>query len=412
MRTTERTAQHTARPAAAQTDGERENIPRISVIMPVYNVEDYLAWSVKSVLDQSYPSFELICVDDGSIDGSGALLDALAATDDRIVAVHQPNSGPSKARNTGMDRAMGDVVTFLDSDDFMRLDALQTIAAAYTAAPFDALVYGADAYPPSEGSAWLTEVLSPHDAEYDAFHPDILFKERSHPFTWRTAFRRQFLQTNSIRYDENTDFAEDQIFLFQAYPLSKKTVFIADKLIGYRVKRKNSLMALRFDDLSMRSDEHIDALEKILSHWSSSGYLARWPHEMFVWSMDFMLGSLIHSANAGAFDDAAGKLSILWQRYFDQGFLTEQTHAKITGPIVRAVMDPNQRISSRQLMLALFTLRRHTFGLRYALRQAAEQLRARLQSKRTHAAYDEWTQADAQARRAAKDILLGNSNRS
>ena len=79
----------------------------ISVIVPVYNVETYLSRCVDSILAQSYPELEIILVDDGATDGSGAICDAYAAKDSRITVIHKPNGGLSSARNAGLDAAMG-----------------------------------------------------------------------------------------------------------------------------------------------------------------------------------------------------------------------------------------------------------------------------------------------------------------
>lgn len=89
-----------------------------SIIVPVYNVQDYLCQCVDSVLRQTFSSFELILVDDGSKDRSGILCDAYAKKDSRVLAVHQPNGGASAARNNGLKYASGSYILFLDSDDF------------------------------------------------------------------------------------------------------------------------------------------------------------------------------------------------------------------------------------------------------------------------------------------------------
>jgi hypothetical protein len=96
--------------------------PTLSVIVPVYNVEAYLAGCVESILAQAYADYELILVDDGSPDRSGALCDGLAARDARIRVLHKPNGGLSDARNAGLDIARGRYVTFIDSDDAISSD--------------------------------------------------------------------------------------------------------------------------------------------------------------------------------------------------------------------------------------------------------------------------------------------------
>lgn len=93
------------------------NRPFLSIIVPVYRVEEYLDQCVKSVLDQTYGDFELILVDDGSTDNSGKMCDEYAEKDNRIIVIHQKNGGLSTARNSGIKRARGQYIIFLDSDD-------------------------------------------------------------------------------------------------------------------------------------------------------------------------------------------------------------------------------------------------------------------------------------------------------
>ena len=102
---------------------------QISVIVPVYNVEGYLARCVDSILGQTYENLEVILVDDGSRDGSGALCDAFARQDHRVKVIHKPNGGLSSARNTGIDAAQGEYLAFVDSDDWLEPDAYAQMLA-------------------------------------------------------------------------------------------------------------------------------------------------------------------------------------------------------------------------------------------------------------------------------------------
>lgn len=99
---------------------------KISVVITVFNDEKFLEKSIQSVLAQTYTDWELILVDDGSTDGSGAICDRFAAKDDRIRVIHQQNQGYSGARNTGLDMVTGEYVTFVDSDDWLEQDALMS----------------------------------------------------------------------------------------------------------------------------------------------------------------------------------------------------------------------------------------------------------------------------------------------
>lgn len=99
----------------------------ISVIIPVFNVQEYISKCINSVINQTYTQLEIILVDDGSTDESGVLCDELVKRDVRITVIHQENGGLSDARNTGIKIANGDYVFFLDSDDYLSLDCLETL---------------------------------------------------------------------------------------------------------------------------------------------------------------------------------------------------------------------------------------------------------------------------------------------
>ena len=100
----------------------------VSVITPVYNTEKYLDECIGSILSQSMTDFELLLIDDGSTDGSGAICDRYAEKDKRIRVFHIPNGGVSAARNLGLDNARGEFVVFVDSDDRVTPDHLQQLA--------------------------------------------------------------------------------------------------------------------------------------------------------------------------------------------------------------------------------------------------------------------------------------------
>lgn len=117
--------------------------PDLSVIIPVYNTATYLAECVASVRSQTGVTLQIICVDDGSTDGSGELLESFAAEDDRILVIHQPNAGLSGARNTGLDHADGRYLCFVDSDDHWRGDRLAGLVRRADEDALDLLLFDA-----------------------------------------------------------------------------------------------------------------------------------------------------------------------------------------------------------------------------------------------------------------------------
>ena len=102
-------------------------MPKLSVIVPVFNTEKYLRECIESILNQTFTDFELILVDDGSTDKSGVICDEYAQLDDRIRIIHQENAGVTRARKRGVEIALGEYITFVDSDDWIDVDTYNNI---------------------------------------------------------------------------------------------------------------------------------------------------------------------------------------------------------------------------------------------------------------------------------------------
>lgn len=117
--------------------------PRLSIIIPVYNVERYLRECLDSMLAQSFTEWEAICVDDGSTDSSLSILKEYAARDNRFVVIHKENGGQGSARNVGLDRARGEYVLFVDSDDALCEDAISKLLSQAAKTNVDILIFGA-----------------------------------------------------------------------------------------------------------------------------------------------------------------------------------------------------------------------------------------------------------------------------
>ena len=264
---------------------------RISVVVPVYNVEDCLEWCLSSLRGQTLEDIEIICVNDGSTDGSRELLGKCAERDRRIRIIDQENGGLSSARNTGIRAATSDYVCFLDSDDRFHPRACETIVNILDKTCADVLTFGATCYPEEDGYPWLIETLSPCDAVYEPFDPDLLFKEHSRPFAWRTACRLDFLREQGILFDDG--FGEDQVFQFAVYPRSKKTVLSSKKLYDYRVVRSGSLMDKWRGDLGAKMLVHVDIVERILRDWKRGGFIDRYAPEMVSFIMDFVMNDTL-----------------------------------------------------------------------------------------------------------------------
>lgn len=267
--------------------------PKLSVIVPVYNVADYLDWCLDSLTEQTCADLEILCVNDGSTDNSREILMRRQEQDPRIVIIDKENGGLSSARNAGIKATKAPIVCFLDSDDRFTLDAAEVIVQTFANEQPDVVTFGAHCYPREAAYPWLTQHLSPRDVVYEPFHPDLLFKEMSRPFAWRTAVRTDFLRDNNLYFDESVAFGEDQIFHFALYPRARKTVLISNKLYEYRVAREGSLMDRVVKDPFTKMQKHVDITAVILADANKpvggQSLLDVCPAHMMEWVVEFLL---------------------------------------------------------------------------------------------------------------------------
>lgn len=190
------------------------SLSRVSVIVPVYNAEGVVSRGVDSILTQSYQDFELILVDDGSTDNSGAICDNYAQQDGRVKVVHQENAGVSAARNAGLKVAQGEWVTFVDSDDIVLDGFLESLVAAVNREERIDLAYCG--YAIVEGS---TSIMTYRSATYigkEQLH-DVLSSTkllyRCSP--WAKLFRRSIITDNGLKFDTNLTISEDRLFIYK-----------------------------------------------------------------------------------------------------------------------------------------------------------------------------------------------------
>lgn len=208
---------------------------RFSVIVPVYNVEAYLKTCVDSVIAQTCSDYELILVDDGSTDHSGALCDRLAAKTGCHV-VHQENGGLGAARNTGIATARGDYLVFLDSDDFLSPDALSGLSAEIDRCPADIYSFG---FITNDGHQDLTafrDQLPYHTPLTLADHPQLLL---TLPNAWCRAVRRQLFLSSGIRFPARVWF-EDIRTTMKLFAVADSVVSLPDVWYHY-VQREGSI---------------------------------------------------------------------------------------------------------------------------------------------------------------------------
>lgn len=211
---------------------------KISVVVPVYNVEAYLEKCVESILKQTYTNLEILLVNDGSTDNSGELCDQLASQYENIKVYHIENAGVSNARNMGIQLATGSWVTFIDSDDFVTQDYLATLASAaeglnvgFVIAPLHHIKNGIVTDLPSHSEK--TELWSTEETM-----KELLMTTRTSFFPVAKLFKRDLLADE--KFNTNYHLAEDALFLTELLLKTRCSCVFIDKPVYYYDHREGS----------------------------------------------------------------------------------------------------------------------------------------------------------------------------
>lgn len=197
---------------------------KISVIVPVYNCAPYVERCIRSIMAQTYTKLEIICINDGSTDNSGEILDKLAGEDDRILVVHQDNAGASAARNAGLDLATGEFITFVDSDDAIESDMYETLMPYFADESVDIVHCG---YLRVHLDGSIKDVNGTgkivHQNKYEA--AECLAAGRLFVGSlWNKLFRAEMF--HSIRMDTKLVINEDVLILAELFNCARNVVYI------------------------------------------------------------------------------------------------------------------------------------------------------------------------------------------
>ena len=216
----------------------------VSVIIPIYNVEKYLRQCIDSVLSQTYGDLEIILVDDGSPDKCGEICDEYALKDSRISVIHKENGGLSDARNAGLKAAQGEYIYFLDSDDYIRKDAMQLLVNTAEKEKADIIFFSARSFADNKMPVPDSLKLCHH---YTADTGVNVLVRRFENQEWFSAvqlhfFRKDFIDRNMLRFAKGLLY-EDQLFSGTAFMRAGKAAALNKQLYYYRAVRNGSIMS-------------------------------------------------------------------------------------------------------------------------------------------------------------------------
>ena len=215
---------------------------KVSVVLPIYNVEKYLKKSVQSVQNQTYRNLEIILVDDGSKDSSGRICDELSKEDSRIQVVHKNNGGLASARNSGYEVATGEYVMYIDSDDCVKEDTVKKCVDAIERDKSDVVIFGYEKVSEDgnilEVCSWDNKIYS-HNEMTEHLYRAIC--EMSFGYAWNKLYRKSILDKSGVLGDAKVIDREDLIYNMELLKYWNKITYI--DYVGYEyLQRSTSLL--------------------------------------------------------------------------------------------------------------------------------------------------------------------------
>lgn len=239
--------------------------PFFSIIMPAYNAEKFLSEAIESILLQSFTDFELFVINDGSIDKTDDICRCFSKKDSRIVFIDKNNEGVSVARNVALDKANGEYVFFVDSDDIIYKDSLQKIYCFLKRTPVDYLRFEYEIID-SLGKMLYPNYEAAERRKYEGKKMDssdcIENLIRGEFFSWSGVFKRTIIEKNNLRFLPGCTYNEDTLFMMHFFMYSQTHVYVSDKVYGYR--KSETAVTCRFTERNYLDVERVvTELQKI-----------------------------------------------------------------------------------------------------------------------------------------------------
>lgn len=256
----------------------------VSIIVPVYNTQDYLNNCINSILNQTYKNIEIILIDDGSTDRSAEICDQYAMIDDRVRVIHQKNSGVSNARNNGLEQSKGDYIAFVDSDDTIDKDFIEVLYNGFYES-IDMTVCAFDVVKDQNGwdinnsiyKAEEKKVLSREEAI-----ETVLYGKLFAGHSWNKMFRKKVL--SNIKFHDNIYVFEDMLFVVEYLLKCNHVLYIEKPLYRYYI-RDNSASHGTMSDKKMTAFNSLDIIDKRIENAYGKKFLPLVNYDRIQWIM-------------------------------------------------------------------------------------------------------------------------------
>ena len=236
---------------------------KISIIVPVYNVERYLRKCIDSIIAQTYTNLEILLLDDGSLDHSGKICDEYKEKDNRIKVIHKKNTGVSSTRNEGLEIITGEYVTFIDADDYVETDMIEVLYKSLKKYEADISICGTTDLDSDYKTVRQSKCKQTIEMDKKNALKELLNEEVFTCVCWGKLYKVTLFQ--NLKFNEKTKIAEDLEILYKILDKCNKVVYVSEKKYNY-ILRNDSATKKEFNKDWLReieiSKEILDFIDK------------------------------------------------------------------------------------------------------------------------------------------------------
>lgn len=299
----------------------KDNNPMVSVIVPVYNAEEVVGRCINSIVSQTYRNLEIILVNDGSKDNSLEICKNYERLDRRVKVINIPNGGVSNARNTGIEKAIGTYIQFIDADDMINLEMTGHLVECMETYFADIVFCGTNVseYDKCDNLKVVEQFTSRAMGKecvlskkvFNEKFPKILLETVLLEACWNCLYRAEILKSNNIKFPNHISLGEDLIFNFHYYKFCEKAVFLEECYYYYVQDNTNSLTKVYRKDMFQNRIELLNTYADFMSEQKA------WTEEGKVYYANYAVGYLI-SILKNIFSEAADMSEVEKKREIEQ----------------------------------------------------------------------------------------------